>query len=295
MNQITKRSLIAAGVVTGLLLIAGGAVISFISFISSLTDEPKGPPFKIVSSSPQQNYAVTVDRKWLEHTEENPWNWKIYLSYVSQGQQVLNEVEVDVGEWSSSPYWTESPQLNWIHDNVFRLADSASLPESECDVLLVRNDSTKAISYLYVSGEAKERFFILNLEPQASLKLHARPQLRGDGSSIFASGRFADGGKVDGGKSFRFPRSGKGPGSYCLSVKEGGAVTVTSKDFEGYELADYTPEEKRRIEEYRKKFKAGQTTEADEKTFLKIGGTRKEIITPESPDCSAANSVSSRP
>jgi hypothetical protein len=282
MNQITKRSLIAAGVVTGLILIAGGAVISFISFISSLTDEPKGPPFKIVSSSPQQNYVVTVERKWLEHTEENPWDWEIYLAYASQGQEVLNEAGVDIGEWSSNPYWTESPQLDWIHENTFRLADSASLPESECDVLLVRNDSTKAISYLYVGGEAKERFFILNLEPQASLKLHARPQLRGDYRSIFASGRFTSGGKIDALRSFRFPRSAKGPGRYCLSVKED-MTTIVSLDFEG--VSNFTPEQERKITEYFKKREAGQATQADRKAVDEIYSNRAEITIPKAPDC----------
>src|SRR5262245_528447 len=98
----TTFKLIAVGIVISLILTVIGAAISF---ISSLGDEPERPPFKIVSSPPQQTYAATVERKKLEVNNENPWSWKIYLSYASQGQQVLNEVEVDAGDSSSAPYW----------------------------------------------------------------------------------------------------------------------------------------------------------------------------------------------
>jgi hypothetical protein len=282
---------IAVGVVISLILTVIGAAISF---ISSLGDEPERPPFKIISSPPQQTYAVTVERKKLEVNKENPWSWKIYLSYASQGQQVSNEVEVDAGDSSSSPYWDKSPQLNWIYENTFRLDDTASLPESESDVLFVRNDSKSAISYLYVNGEANERFFILNLEPQSSVKLCARPQWkRGDSSWISTSGRFINGGKVYGGKNFSMPPSAKGPGRYCLSVKEN-VITVVSRDFEGYEPAELTPTERKQIEDYKKKFEARQATEADEKNVYEIYLNRPKIITPISPDCGAANSVSTR-
>jgi hypothetical protein len=263
----TIFNLIAVGIVISLILTVIGAVISF---ISSLGDEPERPPFKIVSSPPQQTYAVTFERKKLEVNKENPWGWKIYLSYASQGQQVLNEVEVDAGDSSSAPYWDKSPQLNWIYENTFRLDDTASLPESESDVLFVRNDSARALSYLYVNGEANERFFILNLEPQASLKLYARPQWkRGDSSGFSGSGQFINGGKVHGGKSFRLPHSAKGPGRYCLSVKEN-AITVVSRDFEGYEFREFTPEERKQNEEDKKKFEARQGTEVDGKKSTKF-------------------------
>jgi hypothetical protein len=288
----TTFNLIAIGVVTTCLILMAVAVVG--SFINSLVDEPERPPFKIVSSAPRQTYAVSVERKQREYTKEDTSSWKIYLSYASQGQQVLNEVEVDAGDASSSPYWDERPQLNWIYENTFRLDDTASSPESESDVLFVRNDSASALSYLYVNGEANERFFILNLEPQASVKLYARPiWKRGDSSWFSGSGQFINGGKVHGGKNFRLPHSAKGPGRYCLSVKEN-AITVVSRDFEGYELREFTPEERKQNEEERKKFEASQGTEVDGKKFYEIYIKRPEIITPKSPDCGDANSVSPR-
>jgi hypothetical protein len=42
--------------------------------------------------------------------------------------------------------------------------------------LFVHNDSAKALSYLIVKGGSREWFYILNLAPQASLKLYAMPQ-----------------------------------------------------------------------------------------------------------------------
>ncbi|HKQ72859.1 MAG TPA: hypothetical protein VJ810_03965 [Blastocatellia bacterium] len=67
------------------------------------------------------------------------------------------------------------------------------------------------------------------------------------------------------------------------------------RDFEGWDQADFTPEQERRLEEYRKKREAGQATEADEKAIREIYSNRAEVITPKSPDCGAADSVSSRP
>jgi hypothetical protein len=283
-------NLIAVGVVISLIPMGGVVVISL---VNSWMD-PKRPPFKIASSSPQKTYAIIVERKQRELTEEDRTGWKICLSYASQGQQGLNEVVVDAGDFSDSPYYQESPQLNWVYENTFRLDDTASLPESESDVLFVRNDSASALSYLYVNGEANERFFILNLEPQASLKLYARPQWkRGDSSWFYANGRFINGGKVDGGQNFRLPHTAKGPGRYCLSVKEN-AITIVSRDFEGYESREFTPEERKQIEENKKKFEAKKGTEVDGKTIYEIYLKRPEIITPKSPDCGDANSVSTR-
>jgi hypothetical protein len=294
---MTKRkktiSLIAIGAVTSLILIVVGAGI----LIDSWLEMPEPPPFRIVSSSPQQTYAITVERKRREPTKGDWTSWKIYLSYASQGQQVLNEVEVAAGDSSTGPYYRENPQLNWVYENTFRLCDIAPLPESKSDVLLIRNDSANTLSYLTVSGGSGEWFYILNLAPQASLKLNALPQQGGgdfsSSSWISASGQFINGGIVFDGKNFRIPSYAEGPGCYCLSVKEDG-ITIVSRDFEGWSRADFTSEEKRQIEEYRKKVEAGQTTEADKKTIDEIYSNRAEIITPRSPDCGATNAVSFR-
>jgi hypothetical protein len=67
-----------------------------------------------------------------------------------------------------------------------------------------------------------------------------------------------------------------------------------SREFEGWSRADFTSEEERQIEEYRKKIEAGQATQADKKTIDEIYSNRAEIITPRSPDCGATNAVSFR-
>jgi hypothetical protein len=290
----TTLSLIAIGAVTILILIVVGVVRIL---INSWLDIPEPPPFRIVSSSPQQTYAITVERKQRKPTREDWTSWKIYLSYTSQGQRILNEVVVAAGDSSTGPYYKENPQLNWIRENTFRLSDIASSPESKSDVLLIRNDSANTLSYLIVSGGSGEWFYILNLAPQASLKLNALPQQWGRDfpSSIWVSadGQFINGGKVSDGKDFRIPSYTEGPGYYCFSVKEDG-ITIVSRDFEGRSPADFTSEEEKQIEEYRKKVEAGQTTPADKKTIDEIYSNRAEIITPRSPDCGATNAVSFR-
>ena len=294
---MTKRkktlSLIAIGAVTSLILIVVGVVRIL---INSWLDIPEPPPFRIVSSSPQQTYSITVERKQREPTREDWTSWKIYLSYTSQGQRILNEVVVAAGDSSTGPYYKEDPQLNWIRENTFRLSDVASLPESKSDVLLIRNDSANTLSYFIVSGGSGEWFYILNLAPQASLKLNALPQQWGGAYSssswISADGQFINGVMVSDGKNFRIPPYAKSPVCYCFSVKEDG-ITIVSRDFEGWSRADFTSEEKRQIEEHRKKVEAGQTTQADIKTIDEIYSNRAEIITPRSPDCGATNAVSS--
>jgi hypothetical protein len=268
---MTKRnktlSLIAIGVVTSLILIVvGGGIL-----IDWWLEMPEPPPFRIVSSSPQQTYAITVERKQREPTREDWTSWKIYLSYTSQGQPVLNEVEVAAGDFSTGAHHKENPQLNWIYENTFRLSDIASLPESKSNVLLIRNDSANTLSYLILSGGSGEWFYILNLAPQASLKLNALPEWGGGYSSldwVSAYGQFINGGKVSDGKNFRIPPYSKDLGCYCLSVKDD-AITIVSRDFEGYNRAALTSEEEKEIKEYRKKLEAGQTTEVDGKKSTK--------------------------
>jgi len=90
------------------------------------------------------------------------------------------------------------------------------------------------------------------------------------------------------------PHSAKGPGRYCLNVKDDG-IMITSLDFEGLKLAEFTPDESKQIEDYFKKLEARQTTQADEKAMRKIYLNRAEIITPRSSDFGVSDSVSSRP
>jgi hypothetical protein len=285
-------SSIAIGAVTSLILI----VVGVGSLVDSWLEMPEPPPFRIVSSSPRQTYAITVERKQREPTREDWTSWKTYLSYASQGQRVLNEVVVAAGDFSTGPYYKENPRLNWIHENTFRLSDIESLPESKSNVLHIRNDSADTLSYLIVSGGSGEWFYILNMRPQASLKLSALPQSGGGYSSlrwISADGQFINGGEFSVGRNFRIPSNAIDPGCYCLSVKEG-AITIVSRNFEGRNRADLTSEEERRIKEYRKKLEAGQATQEDKKTIEEIYSNRAEIITPISPDCGATNAVSTR-
>jgi hypothetical protein len=289
---MTKRNLIAAGVVTGLILIA---VVAVIRLINWWVDLPEPPPFKIVSLSPQRAYAITVERKRREPDERDWTSWKIYFGYASQGRRALNDVMVADGDSSSGPGYPKNPQLNWVYENTFRLSNGSSLPESTSNLLLVRNDSANALSYLIVRGGWGEWFYILNLASHASLKLYALP----DGASgalswTSADGQFINGRNVGKEQSFKIPPSATGPGCYCLSVKEDG-ITIVSRDFDAWDWADFTPEEKRQMEEYRKKREAGQTTQSDEEANDKIYSNRPEVITPKSPDCGAANVASSRP
>src|SRR5262249_12665174 len=149
-------------------------------------------------------------------------DWNLYLSYYpsrieAQGRGSLNEVEVASGDFSTGPYYSKNPQLNWISENIFRLSDRPSLPESKCNVLSVSNDGASALSYLAVSGGSGEWFYILNLPAQASTNLYSEPPCcGGDLSWIEASGLFHTGERVSDGRDFTAYNFA---GRYSLSVK----------------------------------------------------------------------------
>jgi len=130
-----------------------------------------------------------------------------------------------------------------------------------------------------------ECFFILNLQPQSSVQLLALPQWQwGDGSWISARVRFDDGTLIYGGQNFRFGSSGKGPGHYCLTVKNEEAV-IQSREFEGWELKPLTAEAEKMLKEIAEKKEKGIATKADEETERKIWNEREEIILPRDPNC----------
>lgn len=269
-------------------------VMQSASCIDFRTGPPEPPPFKMTSMSPQGKYAINLERRRHEPYGKDWETWKAFLSFTNDGQQILKEVEVASGDASSGRMLPDHPQLAWLYENTFRLSEHASLPESESDVLLIRNDSAHTISYLSVSGGMDEWFFILNLQPRSSVKLLALPQWKqGDLSWVSAKGRFGDDIPTYGGQNFKIAASEKGPGHYCLTVRDDEMV-IQSREFEGWELKEPTAEEQKTLLEIAEKKEKGIATKTDEETERKIWNEREEIIIPRDPSCGGSGKVSKK-
>lgn len=256
-----------------------------------LSEEPE---YKLSGLSPKGVFSIQIEKRRNEVSESDPWTWKAFLSFTREGKPVLNEVQVGAGDASTGGF-PKQPQLSWVHENAFRLGDEGQWPEAECDVLLVNNGTTNSLSYLMVGGARREKFFILDLQPEFSVKLYAMPQWqRGDMSWIAASGRFSDGRSIDAGQNFIIHDSGRGPGHYCLTIKDD-QITIRSREFEGWRQKPLTDEEWKQLKDIWKKEETGQATENDIEIKKKLWGEREEIITPRDERCGASGGSRQKP
>lgn len=248
------------------------------------------PQYKISASSPNGVYSVRIERRRNEWKKEDSRTWKAFLSFTKGGQQVLNEVVVSGGDSSTNVGFPKSPALSWIQENTFRLGDQGAWSEPHCDVLLVRNDTSKALSHLLVGGSHGEEFFILDMQPGASVKLNAKPEWeRGDLRWVSASGRFSDGVEIFDGLSFRLRGPSRGPGHYCLAIEES-QIVIRSREFEGSRLKPLTEEQWKKLTEISDKEAKGLATESDREAGRKIRDEQEEII-PRDAKCGAPADV----
>ncbi len=125
--------------------------------------------------------------------------------------------------------------IKWLSENVLRLCDQNSLPQSEKDVYLVSNASSKQINYLIVSGRNYERFIVLNLAPKSIIKLEPMSQTAfGNSLSwVSAEGELLGGGKISNGVNFENVTRIKMSSVYCIIVKDDD-ISIHSRDFEGF-------------------------------------------------------------
>jgi hypothetical protein len=203
-----------------------------------IPDLPQEPPFSISAESPQGIYAVKVERKRKPFIPSNePWSWKLFLGVSRQGQQSLSNEVVGAGDDSTNTGFPpfQVPELNWVSENIFRLAGKENSPHLMCDILFVRNKTDKTLSYFNISGHG-DMFFVLDLSPGETVKLYAQPQTTGLGW-ISGHGRLADGKQVSGGRNFSIHNLYEGPSYYCLTINED-QVVIVSREFEGWTLSD---------------------------------------------------------
>ena len=152
----------------------------------------------------------------------------VYFDLSSNAQPVLADKFFHFGDWFDSSFNDLYTQHRWLSNTTIQFSRAAA-SEPECDRLVVRNDTDKAISYLLI--ESRDKFLVFNLHPRSELKLRPNPQSYL--SWIEVEGEFADSRPIDW-KGVNFTiREQKGPFDYHISITAGGA-RVTSP-----QLAEY--------------------------------------------------------
>lgn len=163
----------------------------------------------------------------------------VYFDLSRNAKPVLADKFLHFGDWLDPSFNFLYTQHRWLSNTTIQFLREAA-PEPECDRLVVRNDTDKAISYLLI--ESRDLFLVFNLDPGSEVKIRSTPQgaLTRDLSWIEVEGEFADNRRIDWqGVNFKL-RDQKGPFEYHISINAGGAQ-VTSP-----QLAEYrgpsTPE-----------------------------------------------------
>jgi len=202
----------------------------FIFSFCTLSQEP----YKTVS--PNGIYTVQFQerpRGWPSMT-----HYDIYISCFRDGQPLIEDIVlIGPGTFNRKRFRDKYQDVSWESDNILRLGGKDRLPQSQCDVYLISNNTNKVVSYLRVNGKWDERFIVFDLQPQSVIKLYPQPQTDQDAdlSWVGAEVRFADGGKAYGGADFQIRDLYKGPAHYCLSIKEK-QILIMSREFEGFTI-----------------------------------------------------------
>ena len=115
----------------------------------------------------------------------------VYFDFFRNGNPVATAKYLHSGD-SLDPSFNDSySQHNWVSNSVLRFSRE-NVSADKCDRVVVRIDSEKPITYLYI--ESRDLFLVFNPEPGSQFTLYAFPQaLKGDLSWVEVEGEFADG------------------------------------------------------------------------------------------------------
>ena len=156
----------------------------------------------------------------------------VYFDLSRNAKPVLADRFLHFGDWLDPSFNFLYTQHRWPSNNMIQFLREAA-PESECDRLVVRNNTDQAISYLRI--ESRDLFLVFNLDPRSEVNIRPTPQslMTRELSWIEVEGEFADYRRIDW-KGVNFSMGGqKGPFDYHISINAGGAQ-VTSPQLAQY-------------------------------------------------------------
>lgn len=147
------------------------------------------------------------------------------------GQPVLVNKFVHSGDWLDPSFNDLYRQHDWVTNSVIRFS-RVSVDATKCDRLVVRVETKKPITYLYI--ESRDLFLVFNPKPESQFSLCAYPQTWL--SWIEVEGEFAGGEPIRWkGTNFTINYS-PGPFEYQISITADGPNIWSSQ------LSEYIPE-----------------------------------------------------
>jgi hypothetical protein len=195
----------------------------------------ENPPVSLSLQSANKIYTVQLNEKADRfllpiHLGTRSFNSEVRFTAL-KGEQSLAKDEM---LWSdSSDNRQDVYKYHWISDSIIKYGEIIeSVPESKMDEVTVTNETNQSINYLVV--EANEKFLILDIQPQSSVKFLAYPQSWLNW--ISGEGKFSSGKAIPFvGKNFRIgdDRESHVPKHYCVSIKDN-EMLIQSEEIKGY-------------------------------------------------------------
>ncbi|HEY9286213.1 MAG TPA: hypothetical protein VIP46_22365 [Pyrinomonadaceae bacterium] len=186
------------------------------------------PPVWLSTSSPNKTYTV-------ELTGDKGRGGFLFMSVVRfnvirNGQAIVKNAYAHSGDWMDISFELAYPEHAWISENVMRFWRNPHLPEEKekSDILLISNDTGKAIKYLRIKLE--DMFLVFDMQPHSTLKLSSTHQSWSSGVGV--EGEFEDGQRIGYGAGFPHYNKVNEPLRYCVSINDS-YVKIESPQMEG--------------------------------------------------------------
>ena len=184
------------------------------------------PNAEFTTASPNNTYRVYMKDRELENV-----NHVVRLNVMKNEKQII---ENEVFYSGSSQYLGAEPKHTWVAENVLRFGSIDTVPSSLPDEVSVVNQTDRLVRFLKVT--AGNDFLILEVQPQTTTRLFARPQIDKTSSLSWIGGyvKFDGSDMSQWGRNFTIEGKVTSPAHYCVIIKEEGVV-VQSKELDSYE------------------------------------------------------------
>lgn len=172
------------------------------------------------STSPNQKYTVELTG------DKGRGGFLLYstvkYNILVDGKPLTRDRVAHYGDFMDISFELAYPEHAWIDDKTLRFWSNRHRREDNLDVLLISNDTDKAIKYLRI--EAWEMFYVFDVQPRSQLKLSFTHRAEGKGISV--EGEFEGGSLIDYGVWFLESGSPR-PLGYCMRIDDD-RVTINS-------------------------------------------------------------------
>ena len=207
-----------------------GSVLALYYYISHVIVGTE-PSTSVTVVSPNSQTTIELSEKVEETSPPTSRNSVVRFTAFYSGNRIIDNEPLLV----DSPglhFFSRYPKQVWVSDSTLRLIQSSAPPEPMRAELLVINETSKEVTYLWVT--AGDIFLLTRLQPKSRIKLEAESvsSQRGELSYLSAKGRFVDGSHIlEQSANFNVNRKYVNPAHYSIVIN-GAGVVITSQEFE---------------------------------------------------------------